>query len=106
MLRGSDAAIGPVVGAIDPVIDPEPRICDASLLVDLGKAGIKDGAQVCLAVPVRVFQVQNVGSASDNQAAFPRHESAHGQQVIGKDGGAVDLAIPVCVLEQPDAGSG
>src|SRR5215831_5688574 len=104
MVRGSDTAIGTVVGTIDPVVDAQPRVCDTSLLVDLGKAGIEYGAHVRFAVPIRVFQVQNVGGAGDNQAAFPGHESADGKHVVGEDRRAVDLAIPVCVLEQPDAG--
>ena len=106
MAGRSNAAVGAVVGAVDPVIDAEPRIGDASLLVHLREAGVKHLAYVGLSVAVGVFEKQDVGRAGDDQPALPRHEPADGEDVVGEDGAAPCLAVAVEVFEHADARTG
>src|SRR5262249_23645138 len=59
-----------------------------------------------LAVAVGVFHEQDVRGAGDDQAALPRQNAAHFENLVGEDGAAVRLAVAVGIFEQHDAGAG
>ncbi len=106
MLRRCDAPVVAGIRAVDPVVRAQTRICDPRLVIRLCETGIEHLLNVGLAVAVRVFHVQDVRRAGHNQAALPGHDPADRQNVIGKHGGAVDLAVSIRVFEQPDARAG
>ncbi len=78
MLGRSDTAIRAAVGTDNPIVDAEPGIGDAGLVVTLGEAGIQNLLDVGLAIAVGVLHEQDIGRAGHDQAAFPRHDATHG----------------------------
>ena len=106
MLRRCDVAILAEIGTINPVVDAKPRIRDAILSIHCGKSRVQDFSDVGFAVPVCIFHEQNIWCAGNNKTAFPGHQAAHFQNVVGKDCGAVNFAVAIGILQQPDARTG
>ncbi|MCG3162052.1 MAG: hypothetical protein JMDDDDMK_03280 [Acidobacteria bacterium] len=102
ILRRDLAGVG-VVRRVNPVVQAVAQIGDSIFGIDLRKAGVENLARIRLTVAVRVFHPQNIGRACDQQAAFPRHDPADLQNLIGEDDRAFVFAVAVVVFEQPDA---
>src|SRR4029077_9858453 len=86
MFQRPDLSILSVVGHIDPVVDSISRIGDARLRIHFRKTSVENLPHIRLAVAVRVLEEQNVRSAGDDQAAVPRRNSTHLENVIREHG--------------------
>jgi len=100
-----DLSVRSRVGAVYPVVYREPRVGDSCFLVDPREAGVEDFPGVGDAVTVVVLHIDNVGCAGYDQAAFPGHDAADCEDIVGEDGHPVRFAVAVRVFEQADTGA-
>ncbi len=103
ILRRGDGAVAPFVGRIDPVVHAQSQVRDPRLVIHSRKTGINHLARIGLAVAVVVLHVKNVRRAGDQQSAFPRHQPAYRQNLIGENRVLFELAVAVGVFQHPYA---
>ena len=93
--------------AVDAIVEAPVQRVDERLHVEPRRAAAETGedylALVRLAVAIRILQPEDVGRRADEDAAAVADDRGGPRQVVGKDGGLVELAVAVRVFEQPDA---
>ena len=103
MVGRSDAPVRSVVGYINPVVDSHARVGHAGLWIHFRKPGVEHLAHIGLAVAIRIFEIEDVRGAGDDQPALPRHDAADFEHMVGENGALVELAVAIGVLEQNNA---
>src|SRR5215472_9508390 len=105
MFCRSDVGLLSVIGAINPVVNPKPRVRDPSLRIDFRETSVQDLSYVCFTIAIRVFHEKNVWRARDDEAALPAHDAAHLQDMVRKNAAPHDFAVAIS-FQEANAGPG
>ena len=89
--------------AVDPVVEPVPKVAWAGVCVARAKAGEEHLAHVCLVVAVGVLEKEKLRRVRHNDAAARKGERCGDVQAVGKDFHLVTFTVTVGVLENLDA---
>ena len=93
----------PLVGQVDPVVQPVHRRGHGVLGIRERESSEQPPPLVSPAVAVVVRQEQDIWSVSHDHAMLPRHHSRRHGQPVGEQGRGIRTAVAVSVLQQPHA---
>ena len=102
-VRRSHLARVAVVHDVEPVVQTETGVAQATLHVPERESGVEDLAQVSLAVAIQVLEVEDVGCGGGDQPALPRSDALDGQQSIREHRVSIDDAVSVGVFQVLDS---
>ena len=103
--RRDDPAVV-AVGPVDPVVQAPPQCIDLMLRIRHDKTVVEHFLSIGSSVPVGIFRVQDIGRTRDQHATLPGHDPGREIQSLQKHGRPVIPAVPVGVLQKPNASLG
>lgn len=104
--RFTDATVA-AGGAVNAVVESPAERVEHSLYIDaldaFGKASEDSFTNISLAIAVSVFEIEDVGSCTDKDAAVVTEYGCGPGKVISEDSALLIDAIAVCVFQHADA---
>ena len=103
MFWRSDAAIHPVVGEVNPVIDSKAGVSNACFRIYFRKSCVEYSTHIGFAVAIGIFEIEDIGGAGDNQTALPWKNSTYFENMIRKNRPLIRLSIAIGIFEHYNA---